>query len=87
MVLKMNSEDWQVYSVCILTTVCSQNINKLIVNMADETLTYRLQFYQYVMYHYTKSKNDLKRLYRIRHGIPMFIGTPCMLVVTPHFLH
>ena len=47
---KMNSEDGQVYSVCILqsTTVCSQNINKQIVNIADENLTdYR--------FHYTKS--------------------------------
>ena len=30
-------------------------------------------------YHYTKSKKYLKRRYRIRHWIPMFIGTPCML--------
>ena len=28
-------------------------------------------------YHFTKSKNYLKRQYRIRHWIPMFIGTPC----------
>ena len=41
----MNNEDGQVYSVCILqfsllnTTVCSQNINKQNVNIADETLT------------------------------------------------
>ena len=38
----MNSEDGQVYSVCILqfscTTVCYQNINKQKVNIADETL-------------------------------------------------
>ena len=33
----MNSEDGQVYSVC-LYTVC-QNINKQIVNIADEKLT------------------------------------------------
>jgi len=35
----MNSEDGQVYSVCILefSTVCSQNINKLNVNISDET--------------------------------------------------
>ena len=31
----------------------------------------------YSRYHYTKSKNYLKRRYRIRHWIPMFIGTPC----------
>ena len=44
---KMNSEDGQVYSVCIScnflvllsTTVCSQNINKQILNIADEKLT------------------------------------------------
>ena len=43
----MNSEDGQVNSVCILyfcfillsTTVCSQNKNKQIVNIADENLT------------------------------------------------
>ena len=41
----MNSEDGQGYTVCILqfscftsTTVCSQNINKQNVNIADETL-------------------------------------------------
>ena len=28
-------------------------------------------------YHYNKSKNHLIRRYRIRHWIPMFIGTPC----------
>ena len=37
-------KDWQVYSVCIIflfysTTVCSRNINKQNVNIADETLT------------------------------------------------
>ena len=32
-------------------------------------------------YHYTKSKNYLKRRLRIRHWIPMFIGTPCTI---PH---
>ena len=40
---KLNREDGQVYSVCILqfacTTVCSQNINKQNVNLADETHT------------------------------------------------
>ena len=43
----MNSEDGQVYSVCILqfscftkyNRICSQNINKQYVNIADETLT------------------------------------------------
>ena len=43
---QMNSEDGQVYSVCILQfscftkyNVCSQIINKKNVNKADETLT------------------------------------------------
>ena len=67
----MNSEDGQVYSVCILqfscllsTTVFSQNINKQNVNIADETLT---DYGFLSTYHYTKSKNYLKRRYRIRH--------------------
>ena len=55
--------------LCILqfscfTTVCSQNINKQNVNIADKTLT----DYSFLSrYHYTKSKNYLKRRYRIRH--------------------
>ena len=67
----MNSEDGQVYSVCIYnflvllsTTVCSQNINKQIVDIADENLT-KYSFRS--SYRYTKIKNYLKRLYRIRH--------------------
>jgi len=66
----MNNEDGQVHSVCILqfsllnTTVCSQKINKQNVYIADETLT----DYRFLSrYHYTKSKNYLKRRYRIRH--------------------
>ena len=56
------------------TTVCSQNINKQIVNIADENLT----GYSFLSrYHYSKSKNYLKRRYRICHWISMFIGTPC----------
>ena len=67
---KMNSEDGQVYSVycnflvLLSTTVCSQNINKQNVNIADETLTDDRFLSRY---HYTKSKNYLKRRYRIRH--------------------
>jgi len=57
------------------TTVCSQNMSKQTVNIADETLT----DYSFLSrYHYTKSKNYLKRRYQIRHWIPMFIGTPCI---------
>ena len=81
----MNSEDGQVYSFCIYrnflvlrsTTGCSQNINKQNVNIADKTLT---DYSFLIRFHYTKSKNYLKRLYRIRHWIPMFIGTPCTIM-------
>ena len=69
---KIKSEDGQVYSVC--TTVSSLNINKQIVNIADKNLT----DYSFLnRYHYTKSKNYLKRRFRIRHWISMFIGTLC----------
>ena len=45
------------------------------MNIADETLTN----YSFLSrYHYTKSKKYLQRRYRIRHWIPMFIGTPCI---------
>ena len=64
------------FLVLLSTTVCSQNINKQNVNIAEETLT----DYSFLSrYHYTKSKNYLKRRYRIRHWIPMFFGTPCTL--------
>ena len=77
----MNTEDGQVYSVCILQFSCFTKYNRMQskhkqtnVNIADETLTY----YSFLSrYHYTKSKNYLKRRYRIRHWIPMFFGTPC----------
>ena len=66
----MNSEDGQVYSVysnflvLLSTTVYSQNINKQNVNIADETLA----DYSFLSRYYnTKSKNYLKRRYRIRH--------------------
>ena len=62
------------FLVLLSTPICSQNINKQIVNIADNNLT----DYSFLSrYHYTKSKNYLKRRYRIRHWIPMFIGTPC----------
>ena len=65
----MNSEDGQVYSVCILQFFTKYNrmqsyINKQILNIADETLT----DYSFLSsYHYTKLKNYLKIRYRIRH--------------------
>ena len=59
----------------VYASVCIQNISKQIVNIADETL----KDYSFLSrYHYTKSKNCLKRRNRIRHWIPMFIGTPCI---------
>ena len=62
------------FLVLLSTPLCSQNINKQIVNIADKTL----KDYSFLSrYHYTKSKNYLKRRYRIHHWIPMFIGTPC----------
>ena len=64
------------FLVLLSTPLCSQNINKQNVNIADETLT----DYNFLSrYHYTKSKNYLKRQYRIRHWIPMFIGIPCTM--------
>ena len=62
---KMNNENGQVYSVCILQFSCftkynrmhcCQNINKQNVNIVDETLT----DYSFLSrYHYTKSQNYL----------------------------
>jgi len=70
------------FLVLLSTPLCSQNINKQNVNIADETLT----DYSFLSrYHYTKSKNYLKWLYRIRHWIPMFDGTPCILQT--YFFH
>ena len=58
----MDSEDGQVYSVycnflvLLSTNVCSQNINKQNVNIADGSLP----DYSFLSrYHYTKSKNYL----------------------------
>ena len=68
----MNSEDGQVYSVCILqfssfikyNRMHGQNINKQNVSIADETLT---EYSFLSRYHYAEPKNYLKRRYRIRH--------------------
>jgi len=68
----MNSEDGQVYSVCLLQFSCftkytriqSKHKNKQNVNIADENLIgYRFLSRN----HYSKSKNYLKIRYRIRH--------------------
>ena len=71
----MNSEDGQVYSVCILKFSCfskyktnttgrmhSKHKQTKFEHIADETLT----DYSFLS-RYTKSKNYLKRRYRIRH--------------------
>ena len=70
----MNSEDGQVYSVCILQFSCFTKYNHMQskhkqknVNIADETLT------DYSRYHYTKSKNYLKD------DIEFFTEFPCLL--------
>ena len=46
------------FLVLLSTTVCSQNINKEIVKIADENLT---DYCFLSRYHYTKSKKYLKR--------------------------
>ena len=61
----MNSEDGQVFLfvycnflVLLSTTVCSQNIDKQNVNIAEQNL----KDYSFLSrYHYTKSKNYLKK--------------------------
>ena len=67
-----NSEDEQVYSVCIQQFSCftkytlmqSRHKQTKCVNIADETLT----DYSFLSrYYHTKSKNYLKRRYQIRH--------------------
>ena len=67
----MNSEDGQVYSVFILQFFCFTKYTLLQyehkqtnVNIADEALTDNSYLSRY---HYTKSKNYLKRRFRIRH--------------------
>ena len=67
----MSPQDEQVYSVCILQFSCFTKYNRMqskhkqtnCVNIADETLT----DYSFLRRHrYIKSKNYLKRRYRIR---------------------
>ena len=66
---KMNSEGGKVYSICILQFSCfivqlvQPYAVKTLTNKPDETLT----DYSFLsMYNDTKSKNCLKRRYRIR---------------------
>jgi len=83
-IMSPQDEQWRRTSLLCLYTaiflfynrsVCSQNINKQIVNIADETL---IDHSFLRRYHHTKSKNYLKRRYLICHWIPMFIGTHCI---------
>ena len=78
----MNSEDGQVYSVCILQFSCFMKYNRMQSKhkqtKCDETLT---EYSFLSRYHHTKSKNYLKSRYRIRHWIPMFIGTPSRIKI------
>ena len=77
----MNSEDGQVYYVCILQFSCftkynrvQSKLNKQNVNIADETLT----DYSFLSrYHYTKLKNYFKRRYRIVTEFPCLLGHSC----------
>ena len=84
----MNSEDGQVYSVSILyflfvllsTPLCSQNIKKQNVNIADETLT----DYSFLSrYHYTKSNNYLKDDIEFVTEFPCLLGHPVPHIVGP----
>ena len=74
-----NSEDRQVYSVCILQFSCftkyirMQSKHKQTNCEHSRRKTLKECFLS--RYHYTKSKNYFKRRCRIRHWIPMFIGT------------
>ena len=57
------------------TTVCSQNINKQNVNIADETLTN----YSFLSRnHYTKSKNYLKDNIEFVTEFPCLLGHPVL---------
>jgi len=58
------------FLVLISKNVCSRNINKQIVIIADQNP----KDYSFLSsYHYNKSKNYLKIRFRIRHWIPMFV--------------
>jgi len=75
-VMSPQDEHWRqkVYSVCILYTLIQSKHKQTKCEHSRQTLT----DYSFLSrYHYTKTKNYLKRRYRIRHWIPMFIETPC----------
>ena len=66
---KINSEDGQVYSVCILQFSCFTKYNRMQSKHKQTKCEHsRRNSYRFLSrYHYTKSKNYLKRRYRIRH--------------------
>ena len=80
----MNTDKFTLFVYCnflvlLNTTVCSQYINNQNVNIADETLT----DYSFLSrYHYTKSKNYLKRRYRISSlNSHVYWDTLCFIVI------
>ena len=74
----MNSEDGQVYTVWILQFSCFTKYNSM-QSKHKQTKCKHVKCNSFLStYHYTKSKNYLKRRYRICHWIPMFFGTPCI---------
>ena len=73
----MQTDMFTVFVYCnflvLLRTVCRQNINKQIVNIADQNPA----DYSFLRrFHNTKSVNYLKRRYRIRHWISSLLGHP-----------
>ena len=80
-IMSSQDEQWRRISLlCLYTAIFCFTKYTLMqskhVNIADETLT----DYSFLSrYHHTQSKNYLKRRYRIRHWIPMFIGKPCTI--------
>ena len=61
------------FLVLLSTTVCSQNLNKQNVNIADETL---IDYSFLSRFHYTKSKNYLKRRIEFVTEFPCLLGHP-----------
>ena len=85
-IMSLQDEQWRRTSLLCLYTVIllfyqpyAVKTNKQIVNIADEILS---NYSFFSRYHYTKSKDYLKRRNRIRHWIFMFIGTPCTCLGT-----
>ena len=69
------------FLVLLITTICSQNKNKQIVNISDKNLT----DYSFLSrYHFTKSKNYLKDDIEFVIEFPYLLGHPvCTLLARP----